>query len=117
MNQERLYRDYLHDILENAEKAMSFVAGMTEDEFVQDEKTVFAVIRAIEVIGEATKKIPNKIREKYPHGPWREMAGTCDKLIHAYFGVNSAVIWKTVSEDTPLLLPLLRQVLENETKA
>jgi uncharacterized protein with HEPN domain len=117
MNQERLYSDYLRDILENAEKAISFVAGMTGDEFIQDEKTVFAVIRAIEVIGEATKKIPNIIRDKYPHLPWREMAGTRDKLIHDYFGVNSTVIWKTVTEDIPLLLPLLRQVLENETEA
>lgn len=117
MNQERLYSDYLRDILENAEKAIGFAAGMTGDEFIQDEKTVFAVIRAIEVIGEATKKIPSKIREKYPLVPWREMAGTRDKLIHDYFGVNSAVIWKTVTEDIPLMLPLLRQVLENETEA
>ncbi len=56
MKTERLYIDYLHDIIENAEKAIQFISGMTADEFLQDEKTVFAVIRALEVIGEATKK-------------------------------------------------------------
>jgi uncharacterized protein with HEPN domain len=114
MKQKRLYIDYLQDILENAEKARRFVSGMTGDDFLQDEKTVFAVIRAIEVVGEATKKIPQEVREKYPLIPWREMAGTRDKLVHEYFGVNLAVIWKTVAEDIPSLIPLIQQVLESE---
>ena len=114
MNQKRLYIDYLQDILENAEKALGFVTGMTGDDFLKDEKTVFAVIRAIEVVGEATKKIPQEVREKYHQIPWREMAGTRDKLVHEYFGVNLVVIWKTVNEDIPALIPLLQQVLKRE---
>jgi uncharacterized protein with HEPN domain len=115
MNQKRLYIDYLRDILENAEKAVEFVSGMTGDEFLGDEKTVFAVIRAIEILGEATKKIPVEVREKYSDIPWREMAGTRDKLVHDYFGVNLTVIWITVTEDIPLLIPLLKQVIKNES--
>ena len=115
MSQGRLYIDYLRDILENAEKAVGFVSGMSGDDFLGDEKTVFAVIRAIEILGEATKKIPNDVREKYSDIPWREMAGTRDKLVHDYFGVNLAVIWKTVTEDIPSLIPLLKKVIENES--
>jgi len=115
MSQGRLYIDYLRDILENAEKAVEFVSGMSGDDFLGDEKTVFAVIRAIEILGEATKKIPSEVREKYSDIPWREMAGTRDKLVHDYFGVNLAVIWKTVTEDIPSLIPLLQQVIENES--
>jgi uncharacterized protein with HEPN domain len=117
MNREHLYIDYLRDILEHAEKVQRFVAGMTVDDFLQDEKTVFAVIRALEVVGEATKKIPTEVREKYPNVPWREMAGTRDKLIHDYFGVNLGVIWKTATEDIPDLIPTVRQVLQNETSS
>jgi uncharacterized protein with HEPN domain len=114
MKQKRVYIDYLQDILENAKKGKEFVAGMSGDEFLKDEKTVFAVIRAIEVLGEATKKIPREVREKYPQIPWREMAGTRDKLVHEYFGVNLVVIWKTETEDIPSLIPLLQQIVESE---
>ena len=74
---------------------------MTYEQFAGDAKTVFAVVRALEIIGEATKKLPQSVRDRYPKVPWREMAGIRDKLIHDYFGVNLAVVWKTVIEDLP----------------
>lgn len=79
------------------------MAGMTFEQFSQDDKTAYAVVRALEIIGEATKKIPDAVRDQYPQIPWREMAGMRDKLIHDYFGVNLGVVWKTVQEDLPLL--------------
>ena len=115
MKSKHVYIDYLSDILENANKAILFTAGMSEDEFLQDEKTSFAVIRAIEVMGEATKKVPKGIREKYPYVPWREIAGTRDVLVHEYFGVNLRVIWKTVMDDLPSIIPLLEQILADES--
>ena len=68
--------------------AMDFVRDMSYEEFVKDTKTVYAVIRAIEIIGEAVKNIPEDVRNKYPEIPWRAMAGMRDKVIHAYFGVK-----------------------------
>jgi uncharacterized protein with HEPN domain len=115
MTLRRVYMDYLRDILNNAEKASDFVKGMTREEFLRDEKTIFAVIRALEIVGEASKKIPGEVRDKYPGVPWREMTGVRDKLIHDYFGVNQAVIWKTVTEDVPKLIQLVKQVIDGET--
>ncbi len=92
-------------------KAQGFVAGISYDDFATDDKTVFAVIRALEVIGEAAKRIPESVRLEFPGLPWRSMSGMRDKLIHEYFGINLRVIWKTVTEEVPALEPELRRVL------
>ncbi|MEN6513803.1 DUF86 domain-containing protein [Methanoculleus sp.] len=95
--------DYLDDILDAVEKIEIFTRGMSYEEFSGDDKTVYAVTRALEVIGEAAKCIPREIRENYPGYPWAEMAGMRDKLIHAYFGINRAIIWRTIRDDIPPL--------------
>jgi len=84
---------------------------MNFEQFSRDDKTAFAVIRALEIVGEATKNIPDRLRAGYPKIPWREMAGIRDKLIHDYFGVNLKVVWKTVIEDLPPLAPKISQIL------
>jgi len=113
MSQQRVYLDYIRDMLENAEKALQFVKGMSFDEFADDERTTYAVIRAIEVIGEAGRNIPKDLRDTYSELPWREMTGTRDKLIHEYFGVNLPVVWRTVQEDLPMLVKQLKNVLDD----
>lgn len=115
MTSDRVYLDYLEDLLDALQKAEQFVAGMSFEEFAEDEKTVFAVIRALEVVGEAAKKIPEGVRQKYGAVPWRDMGRMRDKLIHHYFGVDLRVVWKTVEEDVPALIPVIeRAVIEEE---
>ena len=110
---DRLWLDFLRDMIDNAHKAMSFVAGMDYKSFSEDEKTTYSVVRALEIVGEAAKKIPNDARISYPEIPWRDIAGTRDKLAHDYFGVNLAVVWRTVQEDLPVLIEQLEGMLDN----
>jgi len=113
MSHPREYLDYVRDMLDNAEKAISFMEGMTFEQFTKDEKTVYAVVRAIEIIGEAARKIPKDLQKTYAEIPWREIIGTRDKLIHDYFGVNLSVVWRTAREDLPPLVAQLRTVLKD----
>lgn len=108
---KRVHDDYLRDMLENAEKALSFVKGMDYDEFETDEKAVYAVIRAFEIIGEAARQIPESMQKDNSDIPWREITGMRNKLTHEYFGVNTKVVWRTVHEDLPIIIPLLRKML------
>ena len=88
MKRRREYVDYLEDIQNAIEKAEQFTEGMDFERFSSDYKTIYAVIRALEIIGEASKKIPETVKGQNPGLPWREMAGIRDILIHEYFGVN-----------------------------
>jgi uncharacterized protein with HEPN domain len=103
---------YIKDILENMEKAERFIEGMDLEKLKNDEKTTYAIVRCIEVIGEATKQIPAEIREKYSDIPWRDMAGMRDKLIHFYFGLNTEKVWLVIKEDIPRIKPLLKGMLQ-----
>ncbi len=104
--------DYLYDILDAIVKIEKFTNGIGFDEFSKDYKTVYAVVRAFEIIGEASKRVSDSVKKKYENIPWREMAGMRDKLIHGYFGIDIKVIWKSVKEDVPFLKSLLLKIEE-----
>lgn len=102
MTAKRAVEDYLSDIVAYSDKAMAFLADLpSADALERDERTLLAVIRALEVIGEAARQLPPAFRAAHPEVPWRAMTGTRDKVIHGYFGVDTKVIWKTVKEDLP----------------
>ena len=113
MTARRLVSDYLADMLDAATKAVEFTRDLTPNQFAADPKTAYAVARALEILGEAAKNVPQDIRDAYPHIPWREMAGMRDKLIHGYFGVNPGAMWQTATEDLPPLLPFLRAMADD----
>ncbi|MEO7841752.1 MAG: DUF86 domain-containing protein [Anaerolineales bacterium] len=108
---KREYEDYLRDMLENSEKALSFVEGLDYEGFRKDNKAIYAVIRAFEIIGEAARNIPENVRKPNPEITRREIAGMRNKLTHEYFGVNTEVVWRTVQEDLPVIIPALRKLI------
>jgi uncharacterized protein with HEPN domain len=110
----REYFDFLVDMHENANRAINFAAGMDYDTFAKDDKTVYAVIRAIEIIGEAASKLPKTVLTKYPDLPWRDIISMRNKLVHAYFGIKVDVIWQTIQDDLPLITQVLAVIIKNE---
>ncbi len=111
MKSPRDYTVYLQDMLHAAEKACLFVSGIEHTDFQKNEEKVFAVIRALEIIGEAAKHVPEAVQQEYPDVPWRSIAGTRDKLIHAYFDVHVQRVWTTVKQDLPPLITALKRIL------
>ena len=103
--------DYIEDIINAMNDAIGFVKDMDYDSFSKDKKTVYAVIRALEIIGEATKNIPLEIKNNYPQIPRKDMAGMRDKVIHEYFGVDLKRVWSTVNTDIPKLKPWFEKII------
>ena len=116
MRPKRVYEDYLRDILDATQKAKRFVEGISFDAFAANDEKVFAVIRALEIIGEAAKKVPKSVQKRCPEVPWPEVAGMRDKLIHGYFGVNLRRVWQTVVEDLPVLQAGVQRILADLDK-
>ncbi len=114
MTERRDVLDFLDDILGAMEAALEFTAGMDVEQFRRDRKTAFAVVRALEIVGEATKQIPESVRARYPNVPWRQMAGMRDRLIHGYATVDLDIVWQTVMQDITTARPRVREALQRE---
>jgi uncharacterized protein with HEPN domain len=100
MKKDRIYLQHIHNAICDAEK---FVEGLTFEQFFENREKQYAVLKALEIIGEAAKNLSPELRRKYPHVPWKKAAGMRDKLIHQYFGVKLDLVWETVSEKLPEL--------------
>lgn len=92
---------FIEDILHAIEAIDGFTKNLSFEEFKSDDKTSSAVIRKLEIIGEAAKNIPDGVKEKYQGIPWKEMAGMRDKLIHFYFGIDYNLVWQTIKNRLP----------------
>mgnify|MGYP000954745937 CR=1 FL=1 len=103
---------YLHDIKNAIESILNFTSGMTFESFRADDRTFSAVIRKIEIIGEAAKSIKPEIQASNPDIPWSVLARMRDKLIHGYFGIDADIIWKTVNNDLPEILPVISSLCD-----
>jgi len=107
---------YLKHILDAIALIEDYIEGKTYDEFVNDRMLQDAVIREIEIIGEATKNLSLEFRERYSDIPWRNIAGMRDKVIHGYFGVDIDAVWDTATRDIPLLKEKLLKIQKEEMK-
>lgn len=116
MSKLRMYTDYLNDIVEMIKKIENFTKGYSYGKFMKDEKTVYAVIRYFEIMGEAVKNIPEEIKNKFPHIPWKRVAWMRDKLIHGYFGVDYETLRETIEIRIPEIKPLFREIMRDLEK-
>lgn len=103
---------YIEDILNSIEKIEKYTKHTTFEKFSTDEKTIDAVIRNLEVIGEAAKNIPNKNLAKYKDIPWKKIISMRNKIIHEYFGVDTEILWKTIKEDLPKLKNIIKNIIK-----
>ncbi len=104
--------DFLKDMISAIDLIAEFINGLTFETFENDQKTIFAVSKAVEIVGEASKQIPIEIRKQYPDIPWQDMARVSDKMVHHYFGLNLKILWNTATNDLPTLKPLLLNILD-----
>ncbi|MEW6716411.1 MAG: DUF86 domain-containing protein [Chloroflexota bacterium] len=102
----------MKDVLAAIESTEGFIAGMDLDAFQADDKTTSAVMRKLEVIGEAVKQVPDEIRQKHSQVPWKEMAGMRDRLIHFYFGVDYHLVWRAIKERLPQIKQEIQKILQ-----
>jgi uncharacterized protein with HEPN domain len=107
------FLDYLEDILDAIDKAEILLRDVRYAQFEADFRINFAVVRALEIIGEATKRLPDSLREEYPDIPWRGMAGMRDRIIHAYDTVDFEIVWDVVKRDIPRIKPQIQQILND----
>ena len=104
---------FIEHILENIDKIKAFSKNISKEALFKNELKQYAIIRVIEVIGEAVKHIPDSLKKKYPEVPWKEIAGTRDKMIHHYFGIDLEIVWDIINQDIPKLKKQILEILKD----
>lgn len=105
---------YLDDILESIQQIETYLDDVSENEFYNDPQKQDAVLRRLEIIGEAVKQIPGELRSQYPDVPWRKVAGMRDVIIHQYFGIMLSRIWVAIEKDLPELKVNIRAIKDSQ---
>lgn len=102
----------LEDILEAAKKILSYTRGMSFEGFIKDDKTIDAVVRNFEIIGEAANRVPGDFKTDHPEIEWHRIIGFRNRIIHEYFGINYSMVWKIKEENIPELIDFVRQAVD-----
>ncbi|WGI26602.1 DUF86 domain-containing protein [Halomonas alkaliantarctica] len=113
---EREWRFYIDDMIGFAEKVLSYTEGLDQVGFLSHDLTYDATLRNLELIGEAATRIPDEVRQQYPHVPWRLIIATRNRLIHAYLGIDEDTVWSIIQDNVPELLGYL-ETIRSESKA
>lgn len=104
--------EYLSHIIDESNYLKTHTEGLTRDKFINDETLQRAFVRSIEIIGEATKKLPDELKQNYPNIEWKAIAGMRDKLIHDYFGIDYDIVWDVVINKIPQLHKVIQQIID-----
>ena len=112
---KRDYKLFITDIRDCANRILDYTMDKSFDEFIENQMLLDAVVRNLEIIGEATKNLPNDIRQKYPQVEWRKIAGLRDIVIHGYFGIDYEILWDIIQNKIPDLVVKIQEVIEGET--
>ncbi|NHI94929.1 MAG: DUF86 domain-containing protein [Candidatus Lokiarchaeota archaeon] len=113
MPKKRNIKLFLNDILEAISNILEYTKDIDDKQFSSDKKTRDAVLRNLEIIGEATKSIPDTFKKEYKDINWRGISGMRDKLIHEYFGVSNQIVWETIKNDIPTLKSQVEVIIKN----
>jgi uncharacterized protein with HEPN domain len=112
---ERYYKLFITDIRDCTNRILDYTMDKSFDEFIENQMLIDAVVRNLEIIGEATKNLPDDIRQKYPQVEWRKIAGLRDIVIHGYFGIDYEILWDIIQNKIPDLVVKIQEVIERET--
>jgi uncharacterized protein with HEPN domain len=104
MSKPRRDKEYLGDVQEAVQRIISYTSGLSYEQFLKDARTQDAVIRNLQIIGEASKKLSIRLKQTFPKIPWKEMSGIRDKIVHDYFGINYDIVWNVSKNELPVLL-------------
>ncbi len=107
---------FIEHILENIKNIEGFSQKLTKGELSKNKLKQYAIVRAIEIIGEAAKNLPVSLKEKYPGISWKEIVGTRDKIIHHYFGIDFDIVWNIIKKDIPELKKKIQKILKEQSK-
>lgn len=109
----RALSDFLQDILDGIQEIEAFTTGIDFESFKSNREKILAIIKLLEILGEAVGKIPEAMRQQYPNINWKEVVGMRNSLVHEYWGVDVGVVWATVQEDVPVLKETIREMLKS----
>ena len=113
---KREWKLFVEDILESIGLIENYVAGMDADDFRNDKKTIDAVVRNLEIIGEASRNIPENIKNTYQDIDWKGVVGLRNRIAHEYFGISLTIVWNIIEQEFPKLKKQMKQILEKNKK-